>query len=184
MSKREINIWTIGHSTRTAEEFLVLLAASEIEAVVDVRRFPGSRKYPHFNPVILSESLAQAHIEYVPMSELGGRRRPRTDSKNTVWRNESFRGYADYMETEEFRAGIEKLSELAVRKRAAVMCAEALWWRCHRALIADYLKSQGAIVRHIMSLQKTKIHPFTSAAQIIEGRLSYSEVQAKSKIAE
>ncbi len=115
-------------------------------------------------------------LQYVPMPELGGRRRPRPDSKNTVWRNESFRGYADYMETEEFRAGIEKLSELASRKQTAVMCAEVLWWRCHRALIADYLKSRGAFVRHIISLQKTENHPFTSAARLTaDGKLTYSE---------
>ncbi len=115
-------------------------------------------------------------LQYVPMPELGGRRRPRPDSKNTVWRNESFRGYADYMETEEFRAGIEKLSELASRKQTAVMCAEVLWWRCHRALIADYLKSRGAFVRRIISLQKTENHPFTSAARLTaDGKLTYYE---------
>ncbi len=115
-------------------------------------------------------------LQYVPMPELGGRRQPRPDSKNTVWRNESFRGYADYMEMEEFRAGIEKLSELASRKQTAVMCAEALWWRCHRALIADYLKSRGAFVRRIISLQKTENHPFTSAARLTaDGKLTYYE---------
>lgn len=176
MRKIELQLWTIGHSTQTSEEFLALLAANEIKALADVRRFPGSRKYPHFNTDLLGASLAQAGIQYVPMPELGGRRRPRPDSKNTVWRSESFRGYADYMETEEFCAGIEKLSELAIRKRTAAMCAEVLWWRCHRALIADYLKSRGALVRHIISLQKTENHPFTSAARLTaDGKLTYSE---------
>ncbi len=173
--KTGLKLWTIGHSTRTLDEFLAVLGENEIEVLADVRRFPGSRKYPQFNSDNLSESLAEAGIEYVPMPELGGRRKVRPDSKNTIWRNESFRGYADYMETEEFHAGIEKLSGLANRKRTAVMCAEVLWWRCHRSLIADYMKSRGATVCHIISQQKTEIHPYTSAAQITaDGSLTYS----------
>ena len=172
-----MTIWTIGHSTRSLGEFLGLLGGHAIEALADVRRFPASRKYPHFNQDALRQSLLAAGVEYVPLPELGGRRRPRPDSPNTVWRNESFRGYADYMETGEFRAGVERLLELARRKRTAVMCAEAVWWRCHRALIADYLKAAGVCVRHIMADRKDEVHPYTSAARVADGRLSYSPAE-------
>jgi uncharacterized protein (DUF488 family) len=174
MSEAALTIWTIGHSTRPLGDFLELLAANRIEAVADVRRHAGSRKYPQFNPDALRESLAANGVEYVPLPELGGRRRPRPDSRNTAWRNASFRGYADYMETMEFRLGIERLLALARRKRTAVMCAEAVWWRCHRALIADHLKANGFGVVHIVGANKTEVHPYTSAAHITRGRLSYS----------
>jgi uncharacterized protein (DUF488 family) len=174
MSERALTIWTIGHSTRPLDEFLELLGGNGIEAVADVRRHAGSRKYPQFNPDALRESLAAAGVEYVPLPELGGRRRTRPDSPNTAWRNESFRGYADYMETAEFRLGIERLLALARRKRTAVMCAEAVWWRCHRALIADHLKASGVPVVHIVGANRTELHPYTSAARVTRGRLSYS----------
>jgi len=170
----ELKIWTIGHSTRALSDFLAMLAANGIEAVADVRQYPASRRYPHFNQRALSESLAQAGVEYVWLPELGGRRRPRPDSHNTAWRNESFRGYADHMETPEFRAGIEQLLELARRKRTAIMCSEALWWRCHRSLIADFLKAAGIVVEHILDLGKNEIHPYTSAARLEDGKLSYA----------
>jgi len=170
----ELKIWTIGHSTRALSDFLGLLAANGIEAVADVRQYPASRRYPHFNQRALSESLAQAGVEYVWLPELGGRRRPRPDSHNTAWRNESFRGYADYMETPEFHAGVERLLELAHRKRTAIMCSEALWWRCHRSLISDCLKAAGIVVEHILDLGKNEIHPYTSAARLKDGRLSYA----------
>jgi uncharacterized protein (DUF488 family) len=173
MSAEHLTIWTVGHSTRTAAEFLDLVRAHGIEALADVRRHAGSRKYPHFNQGTLRDALAEVGVEYVAMPELGGRRQPRPDSHNTAWRNESFRGYADYMETEEFRLGIERLLALAQRKRTAVMCSEAVWWRCHRSLIADYLKAHGICVRHILSANKSDIHPYTSAARIEQGRLSY-----------
>jgi uncharacterized protein (DUF488 family) len=173
----ELNIWTVGHSTRSAEEFLELLGANKIEALADVRRFAASRKYPHFNQESLRGLLKEAKIEYAAFPELGGRRRPRKDSRNTIWRNESFRGYADYMETEEFRKGIERLSDLAGRKRTAIMCSEAVWWRCHRGLVADYLKWRGAVVRHIINPGKTELHPYTSAARLDEGRLLYSPAE-------
>lgn len=175
MSKEELTVWTVGHSTRTLGEFLELLAANEIEAVADVRRYAASRKHPHFNKDALRNTLSGIGAEYVHLPELGGRRRPRPDSQNTVWRNESFRGYADYMETEEFRAGIDRLLELARRQRTAMMCAEAVWWRCHRSLIADYLKAGGVCVQHIISGQRNEIHPYTSAAQLKNGRLSYRQ---------
>ncbi|MBN8481121.1 MAG: DUF488 domain-containing protein [Xanthomonadales bacterium] len=167
-------IWTIGHSTRAADDFLVLLVANAIEAVADVRRHAGSRKHPQFNPSALAASLQRHGIEYVPMPELGGRRKPRADSHNTLWRNESFRGYADYMETPAFAAAIERLLVLARRKRTAMLCAEAVWWRCHRSLIADWLKTGGVEVRHILGPGKNEVHPWSSAAQLIDGRLSYA----------
>jgi uncharacterized protein (DUF488 family) len=173
MSEEGWTIWTIGHSTRTLDEFLDLLTVNTIEALADVRRFPASRKYPHFNQDALRNSLPGIGLEYVPLPELGGRRRPHPNSHNTVWRNESFRGYADYMETQGFHAGIERLLELARRKRTAVMCAEALWWRCHRSLIADYLKAAGVCVRHIIDGTNSEIHPYTSAARFRDGKLSY-----------
>ena len=144
-------IWTIGHSTRSSEEFLELLHAQQIRALADVRRFPGSRRYPQFGQSALVTSLNEAGIEYVHFPELGGRRRAQPDSPNTAWRNEAFRGYADYMMTEAFRGGIERLLELAKGKRTAIMCAELLWWRCHRSLIADYLKAQGHTVLNIVN---------------------------------
>jgi uncharacterized protein (DUF488 family) len=171
----ELTIWTVGHSTRSLSEFLELLAANRIEALVDVRQYPASRRYPHFNQQELGQSLARAGVEYMSLKELGGRRKPRPDSQNTVWRNESFRGYADYMETAEFRAGIERLLAVARLKRTAIMCSEAVWWRCHRSLISDYLKAAGFTVEHIMDLNKNEIHPYTSAARIKKGKLSYAE---------
>ena len=168
-----ITIWTIGHSTRTAEKFGEILLAHEIKVLVDVRSFPGSRRLPQFNKAELSESLSRLGIEYRHEPRLGGRRKPRADSHNTAWKNASFRAYADHMESEEFRRGVEELLEVAGRERTAVMCAEAVWWRCHRSLIADYLKAEGHTVVHILDQNKTEEHPFTSAARIVEGKLSY-----------
>lgn len=176
MSDGTLSIWTIGHSTRTITAFIEMLTAHKIEAVADVRRFPGSRRYPQFDQDALRASLADAYIAYEPFPELGGRRKSRPDSHNTAWRNASFRGYADYMETDAFRAGIARLLELAGRERTAMMCSEAVWWRCHRALIADFLKAEGIQVLHILSASKTEVHPFTSVARIQGGRLSYSPV--------
>ncbi|MGE5341810.1 MAG: DUF488 family protein [Candidatus Omnitrophota bacterium] len=167
-------IWTVGHSNLTLEEFIDLLTVNKIEAIADVRRFPGSRKYPHFNRDALTNALSNVGIDYVHFSELGGRRHPRPNSTNTVWENESFRGYADYMETNEFHTGIERLLALAARKRTAILCAEAVWWRCHRALISDYLKASGVQVQHIMNRTKTEPHPYTTAARLRDGKLSYS----------
>lgn len=146
-------------------EFLDLLNVNAIDAMADVRRFPASRKHPHFDQDALRYSLPEVGVAYVPLPELGGRRRPRPDSHNTVWRNESFRGYADYMETKEFYTGIERLLELARRKRTVVTCAEAVWWRCHRSLISDYLKAAGICVRHVINGTSSEIHPYTSAAR-------------------
>jgi uncharacterized protein (DUF488 family) len=172
-----VRIWTIGHSTRTFDEFLALLQTPDIQTLADVRRFPGSRRLPHFGQDALSSSLQKAGIAYEHFPDLGGRRRARPDSPNTAWRNEAFRGYADYMMTDEFHAGVTRLLELAAHKRTAFMCAEALWWQCHRGLIADYLKTAGHDVLHIMAAGKIEPHPFTSAARIVDGALSYASVE-------
>jgi uncharacterized protein (DUF488 family) len=168
-----LTIWTVGHSTRSAEEFAQILLAHNIKVLVDVRSFPGSRRYPQFNRAALAESLMQVGIEYKHEPGLGGRRTPRADSHNTAWKNASFRAYADHMESEEFKKGVKNLRELAAKTETAVMCAESLWWRCHRSLISDYLKAEGHTVIHILSENKTEEHPFTSAARIVDGSLSY-----------
>jgi uncharacterized protein (DUF488 family) len=143
--------------------------------VVDVRGLPGSKRYPQFNKEALAQSLREHGIHYEHLPKLGGRRKPRPDSRNTAWRNASFRGYADYMETEEFRRGIERLLDLANKVGpTAIMCAEAVWWRCHRALISDYLKTRGIEVVHIVDAKKTEPHPYTSVARIVGGTLSYA----------
>ena len=160
-----MTIWTIGHSTRPIDVFLELLTLNRIEALADVRRFPSSPRQPHYNHGELKDALARVSIEYVGMPELGGRRRPRPDSRNTAWRNESFRGYADYMETDAFAAAIAQLHELARSRRTVIMCAEAVWWRCHRALIADYLKARDIEVRHIVDAKEPEEHPYTSVAR-------------------
>ena len=166
-------VWTIGHSTRASADFIQILKAHQINTLVDVRSFPGSRRYPQFNSRELSESLNGEGITYHHLPTLGGRRKPSPNSKNTAWRNPSFRAYADYMETVEFKQGIEKLLELAHKSRTAVMCAEAVWWRCHRSLIADHLKAIGVTVVHISDEKHEEIHPYTTAARINEGRLTY-----------
>jgi uncharacterized protein (DUF488 family) len=168
-----MKIWTVGHSTRSGEEFTQILLGNRIEVLVDVRTFPGSRRYPQFNRETLAESLRAAGIHYQHEPRLGGRRKPRPDSHNSAWRNEQFRGYADHMETEEFKNGVRELLELSASKRVALMCAEAVWWRCHRSLLGDYLKAEGHEVVHILDQKKTEEHPYTSAARVIDGRLSY-----------
>ena len=166
-------VWTVGHSTRSAEEFTQILTAHGIQVLVDVRMFPGSRRYPQFNRAALSESLNGLAIEYKHEPRLGGRRSPRADSHNTAWKNPQFRAYADHMETDEFRDAVKELLQVASERRVAVMCAEAVWWRCHRSLISDYLKAAGHTVMHIMDEKKTEEHPFTSAARIVDEKLSY-----------
>jgi uncharacterized protein (DUF488 family) len=170
-----LRLWTIGHSTRTIEKFVAALEAHDIKLLADVRSLPGSKRYPQFNKERLIKSLKEHGICYEHFPELGGRRKPKKDSQNTAWRNASFRGYADYMETEEFRKGIERLAELTKEiGPTAVMCAEAVWWRCHRALISDYLKVRGIEVMHIVDANKGEPHPYTSAAQVVNGELSYA----------
>ena len=166
-------LWTIGHSTRTLEEFVALLHEARIACVADVRRYPGSRRHPHFAAEALAESLPAHGIDFLPMPALGGRRRPRPDSPHTAWRNTSFRGYADYMDTPAFAAAREHLMETAREKPTAVMCAEAMWWSCHRSLIADDFKQRGWEVIHLMAPDKSQEHPWTAAARIVDGRLDY-----------
>jgi uncharacterized protein (DUF488 family) len=168
-------IWTIGHSTRALDAFLELLAHYRVEALADVRRHPGSRRQPQFGQDALRESLAAHGIEYRWLPALGGRRRPRPDSPNTAWRNASFRGYADHIGSAEFAGGLDELLELAAKRRTTLMCAEALWWRCHRALIADVLRARGIEVTHILDAGHCVTHPYTSPARIVEGRLSYGQ---------
>jgi uncharacterized protein (DUF488 family) len=167
-------IWTIGHSTRTISAFLALLRDFGLEAVADVRRFPGSRRQPQYAQAALAATLAEHAITYHWLPALGGRRRPRPDSPNTAWRNASFRGYADHISTDEFSEGLSELIDLAGRLRTTLMCAEALWWRCHRALIADVLCLRGIRVVHILDESHTAVHHYTSPARIVQGRLSYA----------
>jgi len=171
-------IWTVGHSTRPLEEFLGILAQNRIEAVADVRRYPGSRRSPYFAREPLAMALDTRGLAYMWLPELGGRRTARADSPNTAWRSPAFRGYADYMETEAFAEGLDRLVNLASGLRTAVMCAESLWWRCHRGLIADVLRWYQFDVIHILGPGSTTSHPYTAAARIVSGRLSYAAVGA------
>lgn|SRR5690554_2647633 len=168
-------LWTIGHSTRDLEEFLYLLKTFEIELLVDVRHYPGSRKFPQYNKENMVTSLPQNDLEYKHIVELGGRRKVQTNSKNDAWRLASFRGYADYMETKEFETALKQLKALAIKKRTAIMCAEAVWWSCHRSMISDALKVENWTVLHIMNDKTTTEHPFTTPAKVVHGRLDYSK---------
>lgn len=172
-SSERKQIWTIGHSTRSWEEFLELLNSFAIEILIDVRSYPGSRKFPHFNKEILEAALPEHNISYRHFKDLGGRRKSNPDSKNTVWRHPSFRSYADYMETNDFKNAAEKLEGLALKKRVAYMCSEAVWWRCHRSMISDYLKVKNWEVLHIMGKDKATEHPFTAPAKVVDGELEY-----------
>ena len=170
-----MRIWTIGHSTRTIDKFISLLEEHGIKLLIDVRSLPGSKRYPQFNKEALADSLGKSGIRYEHFPELGGRRKAKAESNKAAWRNASFRGYADYMERKKFRNGVERLLNLANdASPAAIMCAEAVWWRCHRSLISDYLKVRGIEVMHILDANKTESHPYTSAARIVNGKLSYA----------
>jgi uncharacterized protein (DUF488 family) len=169
-----MRIWTVGHSTRTIDELISLLKANEIKVLADVRAWPGSKRYPQFNKEALAESLRAHGIRYEHFPELGGKRKTKPDSRNTAWRNASFRGYADYMETEQFQRGIERLLDISRSEGStAIMCAEAVWWRCHRSLIADYLKARRVEVLNILGVNKVEPHPYTPAARIVNDELSY-----------
>ena len=170
-------IYTIGHSTRTGEEFITILQSFKIELLADIRTYPGSKRYPHFNKETLEQTLRDKKIIYQHFPELGGRRKPSKDSGNTAWKNDAFRGYADHMETADFKLGIKKLEAVASQHRTAYMCSEAVWWRCHRSMISDHLKWKGWTVLHIMNENKSEEHPYTSPAKIIDGKLSYREDQ-------
>jgi uncharacterized protein (DUF488 family) len=167
-------LWTIGHSTRGWDEFVQMLADAGITALVDVRRYAGSRRNPQFSGEAMARDLPAAGIAYLPVPALGGRREPRPDTANLAWRNASFRGYADYMESEPYQDAAGRLAHLAQAQPTAVMCAEALWWQCHRSLIADDFKARGWNVVHLVAPGRSEPHPFTSAARIVEGRLDYT----------
>ena len=141
--------------------------------VADIRRFPGSRRFPHFKDDALKSILADHNIEYRHFEKLGGRRNPKPDSKNDAWRVAAFRGYADYMESDDFKTAVQSLEEEAKKKHVAYMCSEAVWWSCHRALVSDYLKWQGWEVYHILATNKDQLHPYTSPARVTAGQLSY-----------
>jgi uncharacterized protein (DUF488 family) len=168
-------LWTVGHSTRTIEEFVDVVAAYDIELIADVRRFPGSRRLPHFSSGALEASLTAEGIGYRWLPELGGRRKAMPESINTGWRNESFRAYADYISTEEFAAGLFELLMIAGGVRTAMMCAEVLWWRCHRRIISDVLASLGISVIHIRDESNAEVHRLAAPARLVRGRLSYPE---------
>jgi uncharacterized protein (DUF488 family) len=169
-----LQLFTIGHSTHPLDGFLRLLARHGIEALADIRRFPGSRKHPHFHRDRLATALPPVGVDYRWFEALGGRRRgsggPTT---NLGLRNESFRNYADYMATEEFHEAVAQLLELARRKRTAFMCSEGLYWRCHRRLVSDYLLAQGIAVLHIMPDGELRTHSLTEGARIEGGVLGY-----------
>jgi uncharacterized protein (DUF488 family) len=170
-------VFTVGHSTLPIDKFLALLAAYGIEQLCDVRTVPRSRRNPQFNSDALGASLASAGISYVPMRELGGLRKPRPDSPNAGWRNESFRGYADYMQTEEFANGLERLIELASERRTAIMCAEAVPWRCHRSLVADALAVRGIPVVEILGEKSYRDHALTPFARVAGTAVTYPPAQ-------
>lgn len=171
-----LTVWTIGHSTRPLDDFLGALGAHRIELVADVRRFPGSRRLPHYAGDPLAGALEAQGIAYRWLPQLGGRRRPDPDSPNTGWRHPAFRAYADHVETEEFAEGLFELLMLAHGLRTAVVCAEVLWWRCHRRLIADVLLSLGVPVMHIRDAQQSEPHRLAPPARLVGGRLLYAPV--------
>ena len=166
-------VFTIGHSTHSIEEFVELLQAHGVKRLIDIRTIPRSRHNPQFNGDVLPDSLKRAKIAYTHMKQLGGLRHARPDSINTGWHNASFRGFADYMQTEEFEAGLEKLLAAAVKKPVAIMCAEAVPWRCHRSMIADALTARGVEVRHITSRTRAELHSLTPFAKVRAKRVTY-----------
>jgi uncharacterized protein (DUF488 family) len=169
-------IYTIGHSTRSLDDFIALLRAHAIGRVADIRTVPRSRRHPHFSAEALSRSLPDAGVAYRHFPGLGGLRKPRGDSRNGAWRQEGFRGYADYMETAEFRDALTELiqwTEAGPEGAVAIMCAESVWWRCHRQLTADALLARGVDVRHITSTGPASAHKLTDFARVVDGEVRY-----------
>jgi uncharacterized protein (DUF488 family) len=169
-------IFTVGHSNRPIEDFLSMLKAHGVERLIDIRTVARSRHNPQFNRDALPGSLQQAGIAYLHMPSLGGLRHPRKDSINSAWRNDSFRGYADYMQSAEFEIALDELIAIASRERVAIMCAESVPWRCHRSLVADALTARGQKVEHLMSESKRTPHAMTAFARVENGRVSYPGV--------
>lgn len=166
-------IHTIGHSTHTADQFLLLLQAHEIRQIADIRTVPKSRRHPHFERDALAAFLTAHGFRYRHFPGLGGLRKPRADSVNTGWRHEAFRGYADHMQTVEFHHSVEDLLAYAECGPTAVMCAEAVWWRCHRQLLADSLVARGVRVWHILSARQPNVHQLSDFAKLVDGRVTY-----------
>jgi uncharacterized protein (DUF488 family) len=169
-------VYTLGHSTLDVAALLALLAAHGIAGIADVRRFPASRRHPHFSAEQLAPVLAEAGVRYDWLPALGGRRTPRPDSPHVGWRVPGFRGYADHMESAEFADGLDRLLGLAADRPTAVMCAEALQWRCHRRLVADALVVRGVEVRHVLGPTKVEPHVLTEFARVVGTRLVYDAV--------
>lgn len=166
-------ILTVGHSVHPIEEFIAMLKAHEVRQLVDVRTIPKSRRHPHFNSDALDVALAEQGIAYTHMPGLGGLRHPKKDSINSGWRNDSFRGYADYMQAPAFEENLRELIRIAAERPTVIMCAEAVPWRCHRSLIADALTARGTAVEHIMSATKRNPHSMTPFAKVENGRVTY-----------
>lgn len=166
-------LFTIGHSTRSLDELVELLHGHGVTLLADVRTVPRSRRLPHFDLASLAAELPGRGIEYLHLRELGGLRRPRPDSPNGGWRNAGFRGYADHMDTPEFRAGLERLARLGRERDVAFMCAEAVPWRCHRSLLADALVARGLPVRHIVGAGRSQAHVLTPFARVAGDRITY-----------
>jgi uncharacterized protein (DUF488 family) len=167
-------VWTIGHSTRSIDDLIAVLRAFHIELVADVRRFPGSRRLPQFSAEALEKSLADAGIAYRWIPALGGRRRPDSTMDNSAWQNAAFRAYADHTKTEEFSDGLNELLMLSEGLNTAIMCAEVLWWRCHRRIISDVLVSLGVSVIHLRDESHADAHRLGPPARIVDGSLTYS----------
>ena len=174
------SVWTVGHSNKAIDEFLSILKAHGIERVIDVRRFPASRKWPHFNAENLEGSLREAGIGYAPLPEMGGRRKARPDSPHSAWRVEAFRGYADFMDTPEFAAGLARAMALAVELPSALLCAEALPWKCHRSLVADALVARGWEVRDALSAGEARLHRLPAFARTEGTRVVYDSGSIRS----
>jgi uncharacterized protein (DUF488 family) len=171
-------IWTVGHSTRAVDEFAALLHGHDIARLVDVRTMPRSRRHPHFDRERLADTLAGLGVGYTHLGPLGGLRKARADSVNGAWRNASLRGYADHMQTPTFAAALSELVRMSAAERVAIMCAEAVPWRCHRSLISDALTARGLFVLHIMAPDRAEAHALTPFARVESGRVTYPPVQA------
>lgn len=173
LHSRPVTVYTLGHSTRSAEELLTLLARHGLRGIADVRRYPASRRHPHFGREVLGAALADRGVDYVWLPALGGRRAPRPDSSHVAWREPAFRAYADHMESAEFRAGLDELLAFAATRPTAVLCAEAVPWRCHRQLIADALVARGITVLHVTGAGAPSAHALSRLARLDGERLIY-----------
>jgi uncharacterized protein (DUF488 family) len=178
VQRDRLTIFTVGHSIHPIDEFIELLKRHGVRQIIDIRTIPKSRRNPQFNTDALSTALAEAHIAYVHLKALGGLRHAKSDSTNMGWRNASFRGYADYMQTADFETAVERAIEIAGEKPTALMCAEALPWRCHRSLVADALLARGVLVLEIISAAKPKEHSLTPFARVSGTRVTYPAEQA------